>query len=146
MSLFKGKSLIILIAIALSAGGAYWLWGGKQAEVKWKTTAVEKGPLQLSVTATGTLQAVLTVQVGTQVSGTVSALYVDFNSKVTKGQVIARIDTTLLKAALSDANSNLQKVAAQDLLEKSGSQETFTVDAGEFFRTKDTAAVGLELL
>jgi HlyD family secretion protein len=116
MSLFKGKSLIILIVSVILAGlGAYWLWGGKQAEIKWKTAAVEKGPLQISVTATGTLAAVVTVQVGTQVSGTVSALYVDFNSQVKKGQIIARIDTTLLRAALTDANSNLQKVAAQNL-------------------------------
>ncbi len=116
MSIFKGKSLVILVVtLALACLGGYWLWGGKKAELKWKTAAAEKGPLQLSVTATGTLQAVLTVQVGTQVSGTVSALYVDFNSKVAKGQVIARIDTTLLRAALSDVISNLEKVAAQNL-------------------------------
>jgi HlyD family secretion protein len=81
--------------------------------VKWRTAPVERGPLQVSVTATGTLQAVVTVQVGTQVSGTVSAIYADFNSQVKKGQVIARIDTTLLRATLADAQSNLEKAAAQ---------------------------------
>lgn len=116
MSMFKGKRLVILIAIlALAGAAAYWVWGGRKAEIKWRTAAVEKGAVQISVTATGTLQAVLTVQVGTQVSGTVSALYVDFNSKVAKNQVIARIDTTLLRASLSDAQSNLEKVAAQEL-------------------------------
>ena len=115
MALFKGKSLIIILAVAILAGGGYWLWGGKKPETKWKTVTAERGPLQISVTATGTLQAVVTVQVGTQVSGTVSALYADFNSHVKKDQVIARIDTTLLRAALTDANSNMQKVAAQNL-------------------------------
>jgi HlyD family secretion protein len=112
----KGKSLWIPILVLAAAGiGGYYLLGGKKEPLKWRTSPVEKGPLQVSVTATGTLQAVVTVQVGTQVSGTVSAIYVDFNSKVTKGQIIARIDTTLLRAALSDAQSNVEKVAAQEL-------------------------------
>jgi HlyD family secretion protein len=102
-----------LVLLALAGAASWYQWGRKPAEIKWKTAAAERGPIQVSVTATGTLQAVVTVQVGTQVSGTVSALYVDFNSKVAKGQVIARIDTTLLRAALSDAQSNLERTAAQ---------------------------------
>jgi HlyD family secretion protein len=66
----------------------------------------------VTVTATGALQAITTVQVGTQVSGPIAALYVDFNDRVTKGQVIARLDTTLLNAALRDALSGLERVAA----------------------------------
>jgi HlyD family secretion protein len=100
-------------AAALIAGGAFWLKGHGSQDVKWRTAAAERGPLQVSVTATGALQAVTTVQVGTQVSGTVSAIYADFNSQVKKGQVIARIDTTLLRASLADAGSNLEKAAAQ---------------------------------
>ncbi|MDB5104956.1 MAG: Macrolide export protein MacA [Fibrobacteres bacterium] len=114
MSFTKLRLPLILALAALLAGGAYWFWGRKPDDVKWRTAPAERGPLQVSVTATGTLQAVVTVQVGTQVSGTVSALYVDFNSKVSKGQVIARIDTTLLRASLSDAASNMEKVAAQE--------------------------------
>ena len=106
--------IILLLAAVLAGGGAYWLWGRKPEEVKWRTGQAERGSLQVSVTATGTLQAVLTVLVGTQVSGTVSALYVDFNSQVKKGQVIASIDTTLLRAALMDARSNMEKVEAQE--------------------------------
>jgi HlyD family secretion protein len=102
-----------LVLLALAGAASWYQWGRKPAEIKWKTAAAERGPIQVSVTATGTLQAVVTVQVGTQVSGTVSALYVDFNSKVAKGQVIARIDTTLLRAALSDAQSNLERTSAQ---------------------------------
>ena len=107
------KALWGAAAAALIAGGVYWYKGRGANDVKWRTATVERGPIQVSVTATGTLQAVLTVQVGTQVSGTVSAIYADFNSQVKKGQVIARIDTTLLRASLSDAQSNLEKTAAQ---------------------------------
>ena len=115
MSLWKKPSVqAALVVLVLAGAGGWYKWGGKKPEPKWKTAAVEQGPVQVSVTATGTLQAVLTVQVGTQVSGTVSALYVDYNSQVKKGQVIARIDTTLLRAALSDAQSNLERTAAQE--------------------------------
>ncbi|MEO7426138.1 MAG: efflux RND transporter periplasmic adaptor subunit [Fibrobacteria bacterium] len=141
MSLFKGKSLLVVIAVVILAGlGAYWIWGGKPAEIKWRTAAVEKGPLQVSVTATGTLQAVLTVQVGTQVSGTVSALYVDFNSQVKKNQIIARIDTTLLRAALSDANSNVEKVAAQNLQAASERKRSQALFSGGLISQSDLDA------
>ena len=82
------KALWGAAAAALIAGGAFWLKGRGAEAPKWRTATVERGPLQVSVTATGTLQAVVTVQVGTQVSGTVSAIYADFNSQVKKGQVI----------------------------------------------------------
>ncbi len=115
MAFLKKRSVQAAILIAALAGaGAWYKWGGKPAETKYKTAAAERSPLQVAVTATGTLQAVVTVQVGTQVSGTVSALYVDFNSKVAKNQVIARIDTTLLKAALTDAQSTLERTSAQE--------------------------------
>lgn len=114
MSFLKRRPVqAVLLFLVLAAAGSWFMWGGKAPEPKWKTAAAERGPVQVSVTATGTLQAVVTVQVGTQVSGTVSALYVDFNSKVAKGQVIARIDTTLLRAALADAQSNLERTSAQ---------------------------------
>ena len=114
MALLKSKALWAILILASAAGG-YWFWKSKgAAAIKWKTAPVEQGPLQVSVTATGTLQAVVTVQVGTQVSGTVSEIKADFNSQVKKGEIIARIDTTLLRAALSDQLSNLEKAAAQD--------------------------------
>ena len=62
------------------------------------TARIEKGNLRNTVTATGALQAVTTVQVGSQASGTISALYADFNSVVKKGQVIAQLDPTVSKA------------------------------------------------
>jgi len=98
----------VLVSIALMV-----FWTRRKPELKWRTAPVERGPIQISVTSTGTLQAVVTIQVGTQVSGTIAALYADFNSKVKKGQVIARLDSTLLKAALQDARSSMSRVHAQ---------------------------------
>jgi len=74
---------------------------------------VSRGDIQVVVTATGTLSADTTVQVGTQVSGTITKLYVDFNSKVKKNQIVALIDPTFLASAVEDAEANLQKAKAQ---------------------------------
>lgn len=111
--MFKKPWVWIAAAVIVVAGIFLW-WRGRAPEApQWRTAQVERGAIQVSVTATGTLQALVTVQVGTQVSGTVAALYADFNSQVKKNQVIARIDTTLLRAALADAQSSLEKAAAQ---------------------------------
>ena len=74
---------------------------------------MERGDLQALVSATGTLQAVTTVSVGTQVSGQVSALLVDFNDHVKKGQLLARIDPTIAQQGVADAQANLEKLQAQ---------------------------------
>ena len=111
---YKSKMLWAAAILALAGGGVWFAKSRQAPAVKWRTSPVEQGPLQVTVTATGTLQAVVTVQVGTQVSGTVSEINADFNSRVKRGQVIARIDSTLLRAALSDALSNLEKTVAQE--------------------------------
>ncbi len=79
----------------------------------FRFATVERGDLQALVSATGTLNAVTTVSVGTQVSGQVSALLVDFNAHVKKGQLLARIDPTLAQQAVADAQANLEKLQAQ---------------------------------
>jgi HlyD family secretion protein len=81
----------------------------------YRFAAVEKGDLRSTVSATGTLSAVNTVTVGTQVSGQVSELHVDFNDEVKKGELLARIDPTLARQAVADAEANLEKVQAQAL-------------------------------
>jgi HlyD family secretion protein len=73
---------------------------------KYETTVVDRGPIVAKVTATGTLSALVTVQVGTQVSGRIEKILVDFNSTVKKGQVIAKIDPLLFQAALEQARAN----------------------------------------
>jgi HlyD family secretion protein len=79
----------------------------------FRFTTVERGDLQAIVSATGTLNAVTTVSVGTQVSGQVSALLVDFNDHVKKGQLLARIDPTIAQQGVADAQANLEKLQAQ---------------------------------
>jgi HlyD family secretion protein len=81
----------------------------------YRFAAIERGNLQSTVSATGTLNAVTTVSVGTQVSGQVSQLLADFNDHVKKGQLLARIDPTLALAAVTDAQANLEKAQAQAL-------------------------------
>ncbi|HSP34339.1 MAG TPA: efflux RND transporter periplasmic adaptor subunit [Thermoanaerobaculia bacterium] len=81
----------------------------------YRLVTVERGNIQSTVSATGTLQAVTTVSVGTQVSGQVAQLYADFNDHVKKGQLLARIDPTLAQQAVADAQANLQKTEAEAL-------------------------------
>ncbi|MCX6251988.1 MAG: efflux RND transporter periplasmic adaptor subunit [Bacteroidetes bacterium] len=103
------KTIFIIAIVVIAAGvGAYFLFVKKaDAKIEWRTAKVERGDLDIIVTATGSLSADTTVQVGTQVSGTISKIFVDFNSVVRKGQVIAIIDTTFLAAAVVDAQANL---------------------------------------
>ena len=79
----------------------------KKATVDFQTAKVEKGNIQTTITATGTIEPVTSVTVGTQVSGIVSKLYVDYNSEVKKGQVIAELDKTNLTSELNTAKANL---------------------------------------
>ncbi|HEX3579980.1 MAG TPA: efflux RND transporter periplasmic adaptor subunit [Thermoanaerobaculia bacterium] len=81
----------------------------------YRFATIERGNLQSTVSATGTLNAVTTVSVGTQVSGQVSQLLVDFNDHVKKGELLARIDPTLALQAVTDAQANLEKAQAQAL-------------------------------
>ena len=104
------KIIIILsIVIAVVVTGFILLKKEKPLTFKWDTIPVEKGDMNKVVTATGTLEPVTEVQVGTQVSGEISDIYVDFNSQVKKGQIIAMIDTTNLAAQVFDAKANYHR-------------------------------------
>ncbi len=85
---------------------------GEDSEAKYLMAKAERGDISILVTATGTLEAVTTVQVGSQVSGTISALYVDFNDRVKKGQVVAQLDPTFLKAQMAQTQADLEKADA----------------------------------
>lgn len=105
------KKIIIILSIVIPVviAGFILLKKEKPLTFKWDTIPVEKGDMNKVVTATGTLEPVTEVQVGTQVSGEISDLYVDFNSQVKKGQVIAMIDTTNLAAQVFDAKANYHR-------------------------------------
>src|ERR1035437_2542442 len=102
----RGKKIIYFLIFAVLAGGAFYFFYSKnKAPVFfWRTVKVEKGDISVIVTATGSINAVTTVSVGTQVSGTIAKLFADFNSVVKKGQVIALLDTTFLGASKEDAD------------------------------------------
>ena len=102
--------IVVLIAVGAGAGAYYIKRGGPEPSVS--TLQVTRGDIIDQVGATGTLQAVTTVQVGSQVSGTVSQLNADFNSIVHKGQVIARLDPALMQTQLDTSKANLAKAQA----------------------------------
>lgn len=104
------------VAVAAALAGGIYFYSKKPAEVVYKTAKVERGDIVSTVAATGNLAAVVTVQVGTQVSGTISRLFVDFNSPVKKGQVIAQIDPALFIAQVEQSKGNY--VNAQATLQK----------------------------
>lgn len=103
------KLIITLIVLAVVAGsvGAYYKYRDNGVEVKISTLPVNRGDIVDSVGATGTVQAVTTIQVGTQVSGTIKALYADFNSIVRRGQLVAELDPALLQTQFEQARANL---------------------------------------
>lgn len=102
------KIWIAVVVIVILAAAAWMLSNGKNEEqIDFKQEAVNTQTLQNSVTATGTIEAVTSVTVGTQVSGIVNKLYVDYNSEVKKGQVIAELDKTNLMSELNTAKANL---------------------------------------
>jgi HlyD family secretion protein len=108
----KKRFVIALGAVVLVALAGFWLWGDRASAAEYMTAKVERGNLRNTVTATGTLQAVTTVQVGSQSSGTISALYADFNSVVKKGQVIAQLDPSTTQAQVEQARANVIQARA----------------------------------
>ena len=111
MKLTKSKILVIgVILAAVAIFAAFRLRG--PGPVQYYTAKVENGDIKQVVEATGTINAVITVQVGSQVSGTISRLSADFNSKVKKGQVIAQIDPALFQGALSQARADYENAKA----------------------------------
>lgn len=109
----KRRLAVVAVAVVLSAAAGLWYWGDNANAAEYMTARAERGSLRNTVTATGTLQAVTTVQVGSQASGTISALYADFNSTVRKGQVVAQLDPSVAQAQVQQASANLAQAQAQ---------------------------------
>jgi HlyD family secretion protein len=103
------KTVVIIAAAAcVSVGLGAWAVLGGQAGVQYRTAPVDHGDINVAISSTGNPNAVVTVQVGTQVSGVVLALFADFNTKVTKGELIARIDPAPFQAKVDQATANLE--------------------------------------
>src|SRR5579862_1373239 len=106
--------LIAGVIVALTVGVELWRIHSANA-IGYDTVAVESGPIQSSVTATGTLNAVVDVQVGSQVSGNIKALYADFNTKVKKGQLVAEIDPQVFQTQVDQAAAALASMHSATL-------------------------------
>ncbi len=111
------KYFIILAVFILLGGLSGYFYYKRTPEVSYKTAKIERGTIISTVAATGNLSAVTTVQVGTQVSGTIQNIYVDFNSRVKKGQAIAEIDPSLFNASVEQSQGNY--LSAEANLQKS---------------------------
>jgi len=106
------RKLIIAGVVLLLATSFVFVRCGKSRAAEFQTTSVTRGPITQAVTATGTLNPVVNVQVGSQVSGNIQKLFVDFNSKVKAGDVVAQIDPVLFKATVTQAEGDLASAQA----------------------------------
>jgi HlyD family secretion protein len=113
------KIIISAVAVVVALAAGIWFYSKRPAETSYRTAKVERGAIVSTVSATGNLAAVVTVQVGTQVSGTIQKLFVDFNSPVKRGQAIAQIDPALFNAQVEQSHGNF--VNAQANLQKAKS-------------------------
>ncbi|HLT43515.1 MAG TPA: efflux RND transporter periplasmic adaptor subunit [Luteimonas sp.] len=104
------------IAFVVLALAAWWWWNSRSAadgEAGYRTTTVEQGDIRVAISATGTLSAISTVTIGSQVSGQVTDVLVDFNDKVRKGDVLARIDPSSYEAQIEQGNAQVESARAQ---------------------------------
>ena len=111
----KKKIILIAAGIVVLAGGGLWLFGSPTAKhkVTYTTATVSKGEISESVTATGTIEPVTEVEVGTQVSGIIDKIYVDYNAAVTKGQLIAEMDRVTLQSELASQRATYNGAKAE---------------------------------
>src|SRR5215470_16977443 len=105
-------SLVLMLVLGGAAGGGYLYYEGQQPPPRYLTVAVERGAITTTVNATGVVNAVTTVQVGSQVSGTIQKLFVDFNSPVKEGEIIAQIDPAPLATKVAQARANVASAMA----------------------------------
>src|SRR5205085_8672369 len=144
-SMKRAITVLAIFGVIGAGAGAYYI-KNKNTDVSVNTAPITRGEIIDTVGATGTLQAVTTVQVGSQVSGNISWLGADFNSIVHKGQVIARLDPALFEAQMQQARANLSQAQAnlnksQSDLERTKVQLT---DAQQkFARAKELSARNL---
>ncbi|MCC5849450.1 MAG: efflux RND transporter periplasmic adaptor subunit [Verrucomicrobia bacterium] len=111
----KNKWIFKLVLLLLLAGGgwAFWQWNrGGPTRPPLNTVTVDRGNLEQTVVATGSLEPVMNVEVGSQISGIISELFVDFNSQVEKGQVIAKLETSTFEADVQEKQSELDSAEA----------------------------------
>src|SRR4030067_605253 len=121
MKLALGRIIAILVLVAAAAGG--WAWYSARncgGEAKYRIGKVERGPLQAVVVASGTLNAVTTVQVGSQISGQILEIRADFNTQVKKDEVIARIDPQSFELRVNQTRADVDAARSAVAVATSG--------------------------
>src|SRR5579862_2447842 len=121
----RGWPIYIAVAVAALAGIAYSILRPAPA-APYLSVAVDRGDIESAITATGNCNAVVTVQVGSQVSGNIIALYADFNTKVKQGQLVARIDPAIFKAQVDQAQANLDTAKAAAMTARATVQKSLS--------------------
>jgi len=131
--------ILVLLALFIGVGGVAWLRSEKSP--RYRTAPVERGEIVATISASGTLNAVTTVQVGSQISGRIKNLYADFNSRVEKGQLIARIDPDTFEAKVNQAKADVDnaKVAVKDAKIKRDSRAALFQEGGISQEERDSA-------
>jgi HlyD family secretion protein len=120
----KWLALIVFVLVTVAAVALFYARRGSKAE--YTTATVDRGDIESSITATGNCNAVVTVQVGSQVSGNIIALYADFNTKVKQGQLVARIDPAIFKAQVDQAKANLDTAKAAAMTARATLQKSLS--------------------
>jgi HlyD family secretion protein len=105
----------VFLVLAAAVSGAWFYAQGRGSTPRFRTAKIERGPLTATVSATGTLNAVVTVQVGSQVSGQIKELFADFNSQVKRNQLVARIDPEIFQAKVAQVKAQLEAAKANVL-------------------------------
>jgi len=105
----------VFVVLAATASGAWFYAQGRGSTPRFRTAKIERGPLTATVSATGTLNAVVTVQVGSQVSGQIKELFADFNSQVKRNQLVARIDPEIFQARVAQFKAQVEAAKASVL-------------------------------
>ncbi len=126
------KIVLLLVCVGIIGGGYWWFWYEPEHAVTYVTARIERGTVTRVVTATGTVNPVTTVQVGSYVSGPIRELFADFNSPVKKGQRVARIDPRLFLVKVKQAEANLTTARAQ--IEKDRADLNFKRDVHKRMR------------
>ena len=129
----KFRFAAALLVIAAAAGGGGWWWLNREPAIQYKSVPVVRTTLQSTIQATGTLNPVETVDVGTQISGTIEALYFDYNSEVKAGQLIALMDSATQEADVAQGEASLASAKAEVL----NAQAALTVAEKNLRRTRE---------
>ena len=138
----RWRLALALSAIAIASAGLWWwLQGPGDASVAYRTARIERGPLAATVSASGTVNPVSQVTVGTQVSGQIRDLFVDFNSEVRAGQLIAQIDPETFEYRVRQAQADVDAARANVLTAQAGLLASQAALAVKCFGAKNVAQI-----